>query len=57
MIWMVVDRLTKYAYFTRVSHPYSAANIAQLFSDNIFKLHIISKTIMCDRGPMFVSKI
>lgn len=57
VIWMVVDRFTKYAYFIRVSHPYSAANIAQLFLDNIYKLHIMSKTIMCDRDPMFVSKI
>ena len=39
VIWVVVDRLTKYAYFIAVKHPYSAIDIAKLFMENIFKLH------------------
>jgi hypothetical protein len=36
-ILVVVDRLTKYAHFCPVSHPYTASTIAQLFVDNIVK--------------------
>lgn len=39
VILVVVDRLTKYAHFMAVKHPYTAATIAQLFMDNIVKLH------------------
>lgn len=39
VILVVVDRLTKYSHFVAVKHPYTAATIAQLFMDNIVKLH------------------
>jgi hypothetical protein len=29
---VVVDRLTKFAHFIPVKHPYTALNISQLFS-------------------------
>jgi len=32
-ILVVVDRLTKYAHFIPVKHPYTATTIAQLFMD------------------------
>jgi hypothetical protein len=37
-ILVVVNRLTKYAHFIALSHPFIAQTIAQLFIDNIFKL-------------------
>jgi hypothetical protein len=39
VIMVVVDRLTKFAHFVAVKHPYTAATIAQHFMDNIVKLH------------------
>lgn len=36
-IFVVVDRLSKYAHFIALAHPYMALYIAQLFLDNIFK--------------------
>ena len=33
VILVVVDRLTKFAHFLPVKHPYTAATIAQLFMD------------------------
>lgn len=39
VILVVVDRLSKYAHFIPVKHPYTAMSIAQIFLDNIVKLH------------------
>ncbi|BBH02927.1 transposable element gene [Prunus dulcis] len=55
VIFVVVDRLSKYAHFIALSHPYSAATIAQLFMDHVFKLHGMPSSIVCDRDPVFVS--
>jgi hypothetical protein len=38
-ILVVVDRLTKYAHFLPIRHPFTAATIAKLFIDSIVKLH------------------
>lgn len=37
VILVVVDRLTKFAHFLPVKHPYTATSIAQLFMDNVVK--------------------
>lgn len=55
VILVVVDRLTKYAHFLPVKHPYTAISIAKLFLDNIVKLHGLPKSIVSDRDPIFVS--
>ena len=54
-ILVVVDRLSKYAHFIALAHPYSALTIAQLFLDHIYKLHGLPKSIVSDRDPVFVS--
>jgi len=35
-IWVVVDRLSKYALSVAFSHPYYVETIAQTYIDNIF---------------------
>jgi len=55
VILVVVDRLTKFAHFLPVKHPYIAATIAQLFLDNIVKLYGLPKSIVSDRDTIFVS--
>lgn len=54
-IFVVVDRLTKYAHFMPLSHPCTAKDVAQLFLDNIYKLHGVPATIVFDRDAVFTS--
>ena len=52
---MVVDRLSKYAHFMAVVHPYTAISIAQLFMNTVYRLHGLRQTIVSDRDPTFLS--
>ena len=53
-IFVVVDRLTKYTHFFAISAHYTAAQVAELFFREIFRLHGLSKTIISDRDSRFM---
>ena len=49
MILVLVDRLSKYIHFCALSHPYTASSVAQIFLDQIFRLHGMPSSIVSDR--------
>jgi hypothetical protein len=53
VIMVIVDRLTKYAHFFSLSHPFKASTISIAFMETIQKLHGIPKIIVSDRDPIF----
>jgi hypothetical protein len=55
-IWVIVDHLTKVAHFIPVRTKYSGDKLAQLYVDNIVKLHSVPSKIVSDRGNQFTSK-
>jgi len=54
-ILVVADRLTKMVHFIPTTEKTSAEGLAQLFRDNVWKLHRLPKSIISDRGPQFVA--
>ena len=55
-IWVIVDRLTKSAYFLPVKSIYTAAQYARIYLDSIVSLHGIPISIVSDRGTQFTSR-
>ena len=53
VVMVVVDRLTKYAQFCGLSHPYKASTVSTTFMDKIKKLHGSPRVIVSDRDPIF----
>ena len=54
-IFVVVDRLTKFAHFFAISSTYSAAQTTELFFREVFKLHGLPRSIVSDRDSRFLS--
>jgi transposase InsO family protein len=51
-----MDRLTKTAHFIAVHTTYSVQHYAELYIDQIVRLHGIPKTIISDQGAQFVAR-
>lgn len=54
-ILVIVDKMSKYAHFIALSHPYTTLSIAQIFLDQFYRLQGLLKLIVNDRDPIILS--
>jgi hypothetical protein len=55
-IWVIVDRLTKYAHFIPVHTKYQVEKYAKIYIARVLSLHGVPKTIISDRGSQFIAR-
>jgi hypothetical protein len=55
-ILVVIDSFTKYGHFLLLHHPFTAASVAKLFMNNVYRLHGLPSAIVLDRDRIFTSK-
>ena len=56
-IMVVVDRLSKFAHFTPLTHPFTAKLVTEKFVDSIVRLHGMPRSIVSDGDPIFISHL
>jgi hypothetical protein len=56
-IWVIVDCLMKLAHFIPFGTRYRARKYAELYIAHIIHYHGISKTIISDKGSIFVAHL
>ena len=54
-ILVIVDQLSKYAYFIALKHPFSAQSVALIFTKEVVHLHGVPHSIVLDRDKVFMS--
>ena len=55
-VWVIMDRLTKFAYFLPVQLNYSMDCLVELYVSDIVRLHGIPLSIVFDHDPQFMSR-
>jgi hypothetical protein len=55
-IWVIVDRLTKTAHFLQVHTTHRTEKYAEIYIDQVVRLHGIPRTIVSDRGAPFLAR-
>ncbi|GJU14621.1 putative reverse transcriptase domain-containing protein [Tanacetum coccineum] len=55
-IWVIIDRLTKYAHFLAVREDYKTERLARLYINEIVARHGVPVSIISDRDSYFTSR-
>jgi hypothetical protein len=55
-IWVIVDRLSKSAHFIPINTNYKVQKYADIYIAHMLCLHGVSKTIISERGSLFVAR-
>lgn len=56
VIFVIVEKLTKYAHFVSLSHFYTTTTVANVFICQIFKLHGMPTTIVTSSNVILFNK-
>ena len=54
-ILTIVDRFSKMIHIFPISSTITSKGVAQIFHDQVFKLHSTPKKVISDRGSQFIS--
>ena len=55
-VWVIVDRLTKCAHFLPMNQKWSMDKLAELYVQEVVRLHGVPESIVSDRDPRFTSQ-
>jgi hypothetical protein len=55
IIMVVFDCISKYAHFCSLQHPFTTSIVAQIFMDEVFKLHGMAHSIVSYHDPTFTN--
>ena len=53
-IYVVVDKLIKFAHFYAISTDYSAIQVVELFFREVFRLHGLPQNVVSDKDSQFI---
>jgi hypothetical protein len=56
-IWVIVDRLTKFAFFLQVKMTDPVDKLTKMYVNEVVRLHGVPISIVSDRDPRFTSQI
>jgi len=56
-ILVVYDRFSKISHFIVITEKITVEGLVRLFSNNIWKLHRLLKSVILNRGPQFVARL
>uniref|UniRef100_A0A0A9BXC1 Uncharacterized protein n=1 Tax=Arundo donax TaxID=35708 RepID=A0A0A9BXC1_ARUDO len=57
VILVVIDKFSKYAHFLPLAHSFLALQVAQVYFNNVYKLHGLPEVIISDRDCIFTSRL
>lgn len=55
-ILVVIGKFSKFGHFIPLKHPFTAASVAKLFLDHVYRLHGMPQTIVSDLDHIFTSQ-